>query len=100
MTLSQLAQFALALALPLQAWLLMHRAVPRVIDTRGHWQGHCHMLLAIVLILGFQPWLERALHGAPFNPWAAGRDGLLLAYAWCRYRWALRMAEASWTSRA
>jgi hypothetical protein len=97
MIFAQIAYFALAFGMATQALLLLHRGIPRVIDARGHWQAYCHCILAFVLILGFQPWLERGLHGAPLNGWSAGRDALLLLYAFCRYRRAIGMSETTWS---
>ena len=93
---AQSFQFALAFALAMQGVMLMHRALPRVIDARGHWQGYCHLLLAFVLLLGFQPWFERGLAGDPLNGWHFARDLILLTYAWCRYRRAMRMSDTTW----
>lgn len=90
---------ALAVALAYQAVMLLHRAIPRVIDARGPWQAWCHVLLAGVLILGFQPLLERAIAGAEINGWRIVRDALLLAYAFCRYRRAIAMSDATWASK-
>ena len=80
------------------ALMLCHRALPRVRDARGQWHAMCIALLALALAISGPITLARAMVEAPIQWQLVLRDGIMVLYAVCRLRHALRLSDCTWSS--
>lgn len=97
MTLDSIAHLLLATANGTMAWILWHSAVPRVKHARGDWHGACMLLLGFILAVISSYLLQMAWEGRQLEWERATIASLLLVYAGCRLRYALRLSDCTWS---
>lgn len=84
--------YALAFGQGVFAILLWHRAEPRMLEARGRTASNCTLLLGFVLASSVALSLSRPMVGDdPYDSWRSTRDAILLLYAACMYRRAMKV---------